>query len=137
MFFVYIVFICFMRIVVRIVHYRTWLVYSNNDLSQNSLGIHEKASSMHTHLFPLEAFHTPITLVHPLHDNPYCSHSFDYNTFSYLMVTYNRVRFSSFDHPPHTHTHTELCFLCRNILVPIWRLMLTCWVNDETFYTMW
>src|SRR3954464_3506744 len=31
-------------------HYRTWLVYSNDGLPQNSLGLREKASWMHTHL---------------------------------------------------------------------------------------
>ena len=31
-------------------HYRTWLVYSNDGLPQNALGLHEQASWMHTHL---------------------------------------------------------------------------------------
>ena len=31
-------------------HYRTWLVYSNDGLPQNALGLREKASWMHTHL---------------------------------------------------------------------------------------
>ena len=31
-------------------HYRTWLVYSNNGLPQNDLGLHEQASWMHTHI---------------------------------------------------------------------------------------
>ena len=30
--------------------YRTWLVYSNDGLPQNALGLLEKASWMHTHL---------------------------------------------------------------------------------------
>ena len=30
-------------------HYRTWLVYSNDGLPQNALGLHEQASWMHTH----------------------------------------------------------------------------------------
>ena len=41
-------------------HYRTWLVYSNDGLPQNALGLREQAS-----------FHTIIALVHPLHGNPY------------------------------------------------------------------
>ena len=31
-------------------HYRTWLVYSNDGLPQNALGLHEQPSWMHTHL---------------------------------------------------------------------------------------
>ena len=31
-------------------HYRTWLVYSNDGLPQNALGLHEQASWMHAHL---------------------------------------------------------------------------------------
>ena len=31
-------------------HYRTWLVYSNDGLPQNSLDLREQASWMHTHL---------------------------------------------------------------------------------------
>ena len=31
-------------------HYRTWLVYSDDGLPQNALGLHEQASWMHTHL---------------------------------------------------------------------------------------
>ena len=33
-----------------IFHYRTWLIYSNDGLPQNSLGLREQASWMHTHL---------------------------------------------------------------------------------------
>ena len=38
------------HILVGIFHYRTWLVYSNDGLPQNALGLHEQESSMHTHL---------------------------------------------------------------------------------------
>ena len=38
------------HILVGIFHYRTWLVYSNDGLPQNALGLHEQASWMHTHL---------------------------------------------------------------------------------------
>ena len=37
-------------ILVGIFHYRTWLVYSNDGLPQNALGLREQASWMHTHL---------------------------------------------------------------------------------------
>ena len=51
--------------------YRTWLVYSNDGLPQNALGLREQASWMHTHQFLLLRFHTLIALVHLLHGNPY------------------------------------------------------------------
>ena len=41
---------CHFHILVGIFHYRTWLVYSNDGLPQNALGLHEQASWMHTHL---------------------------------------------------------------------------------------
>ena len=62
---------CHFHILVGILHYRTWLVYSNDGLPQNALGLREQASWMHTHLFLLLSFHTLIALVHPLHGNPY------------------------------------------------------------------
>ena len=52
-------------------HYRTWLVYSNDGLPQNALGLREQASWIHTHQFLLLSFHTLIALVHLLHGNPY------------------------------------------------------------------
>src|SRR3954465_5422548 len=41
---------CHLHILVGILHYRTWLVYFNDGLSQNALGLREQASWMHTHL---------------------------------------------------------------------------------------
>ena len=41
---------CHFHILVGIFSYRTWLVYSNDGLPQNALGLHEQASWMHTHL---------------------------------------------------------------------------------------
>ena len=41
---------CHFHILVGIFHYRTWLVYSNDGLPQNVLGLREQASWMHTHL---------------------------------------------------------------------------------------
>ena len=35
-------------------HYITWLVYSNDGLPQNALGLREQASWMHTHLVSLD-----------------------------------------------------------------------------------
>ena len=43
--------LCFhFHILMGIFHYRTWLVYSNDGLPQNSLGLREQASWIHTHL---------------------------------------------------------------------------------------
>ena len=41
---------CHFHILVGIFHYRTWLVYSNDGLPQNSLGLREQESWMHIHL---------------------------------------------------------------------------------------
>lgn len=41
---------CHFHILVGIIHYRTWLVYSNDRLPQIALGLREQASWMHTHL---------------------------------------------------------------------------------------
>ena len=41
---------CHFHILVGIFNYRTWLVYSNDGLPQNALGLREQASWMHTHL---------------------------------------------------------------------------------------
>ena len=50
------------HILVGIFHYRTWLVYSNDGLPQNALGLREQASWMHTHLVSLLNFHIFIAL---------------------------------------------------------------------------
>src|SRR3954468_19183472 len=42
--------LCHFHILVGIFHYKTWLVYSNDGLPQNDLGLREQASWMHTHL---------------------------------------------------------------------------------------
>ena len=49
---------CHFHIIDGIFHYRTWLVYSNDGLPQNALGLHEQASWMHTHLFLFELSYT-------------------------------------------------------------------------------
>ena len=51
--------------------YRTCLVYFNDGLPQNALGLHEQASWMHTHFVSFSSFPTLIALVRPLHGNPY------------------------------------------------------------------
>jgi len=40
------------HILVGIINYRTWLVYSNDGLPQIALGLREQASWMHTHIVP-------------------------------------------------------------------------------------
>ena len=62
---------CHFHILVGIFHYRTWLVYSNNGLPQNALGLREQASWMYPTSFLLLSFHIFIALVHLLHGNPY------------------------------------------------------------------
>ena len=62
---------CHFHMLVGIFHYRTWLVYSDDGLPQNALGLREQASWMHTHLVFFLSFHKLIALVHPLHGNPY------------------------------------------------------------------
>ena len=42
--------LCHFHILVGILHYRTWLVYSNDGLPQNAVGLREQESCMHTHL---------------------------------------------------------------------------------------
>ena len=41
---------CHFHILVENFHYRTWLVYSNDGLTQIALGLREQASCMDTHL---------------------------------------------------------------------------------------
>ena len=62
---------CHFHILVGNFHYRTWLVYSNDGLPRNALGLREQASWMHTHSVLFLSFHKLIALVHPLHGNPY------------------------------------------------------------------
>ena len=47
---------CHFHILVGILHYRTWLVYSNDGLPQIALGLHEQASWMYTHLVSFWSF---------------------------------------------------------------------------------
>ena len=68
---IFMILCCHFHMLVGILHYRTWLVYSNDGLPQNALGLHEQASWMHTHLVSFLSFHIIIALVHLLHGNPY------------------------------------------------------------------
>ena len=47
---------CLFHKLVGILHYRTWLVYSNDGLPQIALGLREQASRMHTHLVSFVEF---------------------------------------------------------------------------------
>ena len=101
------------HILVGIFHYRTWLVYSNDGLPQNALGLHEQASWMHTHLVSFWAFHILIALVHPLHGNPYSLTliSINGNLHSPLIRLVD-VRLSSHFFCPHNHHHIPHIVLC-------------------------
>ena len=55
-------------------HYRTWLVYSNDGLPQNALGLREQARWMHTHVVPLLSIHCHIAL----HDRKIASMMFSW-----------------------------------------------------------
>ena len=52
-------------------HYRTWLVYSNDGLPHMPQVFMSKQVGCTPTQFLLLSFHTFITLVHPLHGNPY------------------------------------------------------------------
>ena len=52
-------------------HYRTWLVYSDDGLPQMPEVFMSKQVGCTPTQFPLLSFHTLISLVHPLHGNPY------------------------------------------------------------------
>ena len=53
---------CHFHILVGIFHYRTWLVYFDDGLSQNARGLPEQASWMHTRLIFSLSFDTLIAL---------------------------------------------------------------------------
>ena len=52
------IFCHFHILLVGIFHYRTWIIYSNDGLPQNALGLREQASWMHTHLVSFELSYT-------------------------------------------------------------------------------
>ena len=62
---------CHFHILVGIFHYRTWLVYSNDGLSQMPQVFVSNQVGCTPTQFLLLSFHTFIALVHPLHGNPY------------------------------------------------------------------
>ena len=104
---------CHFHILVGIFHYRTWLVYSNDGLPQNALGLREQASWMHTHLVFLLSFHTLIALVHPLHGNPYSLTLISINGHLHSpLIRLVDVRLSSpfcLLHNHHSIPHIVLC----------------------------
>ena len=65
---------CHLQILVGIFHYRTWLVYFNDGLSQNAIGLREQASWMHTHLVSFVGLSYIYSSSASLHGNPYSSH---------------------------------------------------------------
>ena len=62
---------CHFHILVGIFPCRTWLVYSNDGLPQNSQVFVSKQIGCTPTQFLLLSFHTFIALVHPLHGNPF------------------------------------------------------------------
>ena len=62
---------CHFHILMGILHYRPWLVYSNNGLPQMPQVFVSKQVRCTPTQFLLLSFHTFMALVHPLHDNPY------------------------------------------------------------------
>ena len=68
-------------------HYRIWLVYSNDEPPQRALGLREQASWMHPHQFHWRAFIYSQFYVHPLHGNPYSSHHIYHQAFSRLWLS--------------------------------------------------
>ena len=104
---------CHFHILVGIFHYRTWLVYSNDGLPQNALGLREQASWMHTHQFLLLSFHTLIALMHLLHGNPYSLTLISINGHLHSpLVCLIDVRLSSpfcLLHNHHSIPHIVLC----------------------------
>ena len=91
-----------------IFHYRTWLVYSNDGLPQNALGLHEQASWMQTHLVSfaelsyIYRFSASVAWQSLL----LMLTSIDGNLHSPLIILVN-VRLSPFlssPHNPHHHT---------------------------------
>ena len=66
-------------------HYRTWLVYSNDEPTQKS-SRSSSASELDAHpLVPLESFHS--SYVHLLHGNLYYSHHVYHLAFSCLWLS--------------------------------------------------
>ena len=103
---------CHFHILVGILCYRTWLVYSNDGLPQIALGLREQASWMHTHLVFSLSFHTLIALVHLLHGNFYSLTliSIDGHLHSPLIRLVD-VRLSPFLSSPHNLYHHTLFHL--------------------------
>ena len=94
------------HILVGILHYRTWLVYSNDGLPQSALGLREQASWMHPTQFLLLSFHIFIALVHPLHGNPYSlTLIFIDGHLHSPLIRLVDVRLSSPSFCPHNHHH--------------------------------
>ena len=112
---------CHFHILVANLHYRTWLVYSNDGLPQNALGLREQASWMHTHLVFLLSFHTLIALVHLLHGNPYSLTLISTNGhLRSLLIRLVDVRLSSpflsSPQPPFYYTYSSMSMAHAHVL---------------------
>ena len=113
-----------------IFHYRTWLVYSNDGLPQIFLGLREQASWIHTHLVFLLSFHKLISLVHPLHGNPYSLTliSIDGHLHSPLIHLVD-VRLSSLflssPQPPFYSTYSAMSMAHAHVLREDWKSLRT------------
>ena len=130
------------HLLVGIFHYRTWLVYSNDGLPQNALGLHEQASWMHTPLVSLLSFHTFIALVHPLHGNPYSLHwhqsmgiflarwlaasMWDFLLFCVLHITPIIIFYSTHSAISTAHAHILRESLKKFEITKVWNNCLAC-----------
>ena len=68
-------------------HYRTWLVYSNDEPPQKSSRSSWASELDAPPLVSLESFHILSSFVHPLHGNPYSSHHIYHLAFSRLWLS--------------------------------------------------
>ena len=113
--------------------YRTWLVYFNDGLPKNALGLREQASWMHTHQFLLLSFHSFIALVHLFHGNPYSLTLISINghlhrplirlvdvrlssPFCLLHTTSTIIFYSTYSAMSMAHAHV-LCESCKNLRI--------------------
>ena len=114
---------CHFHILVGIFHYRTWLVYSNNGLPQNALGLREQASWMHTHLvslFELSYTYSSSASV-PWQSLLLALTSIDGHLHSPLisLVDVRLSRFFVFPHNPYHYTlfhHSAISMACAHVL---------------------
>ena len=103
---------CHFHILVRIFHYRTWLVYSYDGLPQMPQVFVSKQVGCTPTQFLLLSAHTFIALVDPLHGNPYSLTLISINGHLHSpLIRLVDVRLSSplFFHNHHSIPHIVLC----------------------------